>query len=110
MVSGSKTDTTLFPTRLNGIPCSTPSWLGMHPPCIYAGAVASAMGFGLCRSKMMNGIVALHLLPMRKDDVCVCEKLSVEAECFGDVCKLCFIVVLATTSSTGAQIGEDSFL
>ncbi|GKB80303.1 hypothetical protein Tco_0947198, partial [Tanacetum coccineum] len=32
----------------------------IHPPCIYAGAVASAMGFGLCRSKMMNGIVALH--------------------------------------------------
>ncbi|PWA97168.1 cytochrome P450 71A9 [Artemisia annua] len=40
----------------------------IHPPCIYAGAVASAMGFGLCRSKMMNGIVALHLPPMRKDD------------------------------------------
>ncbi|KAL0288128.1 UNVERIFIED_CONTAM: putative cytochrome c biosynthesis protein [Sesamum calycinum] len=32
----------------------------IHPPCIYAGDVASAMGFGLCRSKMMNGIVALH--------------------------------------------------
>ncbi|KAJ0781179.1 putative cytochrome c assembly protein [Helianthus annuus] len=26
------------------------------------------MGFGLCRSKMMNGIVALHSPPMRKDD------------------------------------------
>ncbi|KAK8574539.1 hypothetical protein V6N12_062229 [Hibiscus sabdariffa] len=25
------------------------------------------MGFGLCRSKMMNGIVALHSSPMRKD-------------------------------------------
>jgi hypothetical protein len=25
------------------------------------------MGFGLCRSKMMNGIVALHSPPMRKD-------------------------------------------
>nr|GEV94324.1 disease resistance protein At4g27190-like [Tanacetum cinerariifolium] len=36
--------------------------------CIYAGAVASAMGFGLCRSKMMNRIVALHSPPMRKDD------------------------------------------
>ena len=24
----------------------------IHPPCIYAGDVASAMGFGLCRSKM----------------------------------------------------------
>lgn len=41
--------------------------LAIHPPCIYAGDVASAMGFGLCRSKMMNGIVALHSLPMRKN-------------------------------------------
>lgn len=39
----------------------------IHPPCIYAGDVASAMGFGLCRSKMMNGIVSLHSPPMRKD-------------------------------------------
>ena len=39
----------------------------IHPPCIYAGDVASAMGFGLCRSKMMNGIVALYSPPMRKD-------------------------------------------
>ena len=39
----------------------------IHPPRIYAGDVASAMGFGLCRSKMMNGIVALHSPPMRKD-------------------------------------------
>jgi cytochrome c biogenesis factor len=38
----------------------------IHPPCIYAGDVASAMGFGLCRSKMMNGIVALHSPPMRR--------------------------------------------
>ena len=41
--------------------------LAIHPPRIYAGDVASAMGFGLCRSKMMNGIVALHSPPMRKD-------------------------------------------
>nr|YP_001661407.1 cytochrome c biogenesis FN [Cycas taitungensis]QXE43894.1 cytochrome c biogenesis FN [Cycas revoluta]BAF98409.1 cytochrome c biogenesis FN [Cycas taitungensis] len=40
--------------------------LAIHPPCIYAGDVASAMGFGLCRSKMMNGIVALYS-PMQKD-------------------------------------------
>ncbi|GJV49603.1 cytochrome c biogenesis FN [Tanacetum coccineum] len=40
----------------------------IHPPCIYARAITSAMGFGLCRSKMMNGIVALHSPPMRKDD------------------------------------------
>ncbi|KAK4414738.1 putative cytochrome c biosynthesis protein [Sesamum alatum] len=40
---------------------------GIHPPCIYAGDVASAMGFGLCRSKMMNGIVVLHPPLMRKD-------------------------------------------
>ncbi|EPS74672.1 hypothetical protein M569_00047, partial [Genlisea aurea] len=39
----------------------------IHPPCIYAGDVASAMGFSLCRSKMMNGIVALHSPLMRKD-------------------------------------------
>nr|BCT43036.1 cytochrome c biogenesis FN [Musa itinerans var. formosana] len=39
----------------------------IHPPCIYAGDVASAIGFSLCRSKMMNGIVALHSPPMRKD-------------------------------------------
>ena len=32
----------------------------IHPPCIYAGDVTNAMGFDLCRSKMMNGIVALH--------------------------------------------------
>lgn len=41
--------------------------LSIHPPCIYAGEVASAMGFGLCGSKMMNGIVALHSPPMRRD-------------------------------------------
>ncbi|GJX57708.1 hypothetical protein Tco_0287605, partial [Tanacetum coccineum] len=38
----------------------------IHPLCIYTGAVASAMGFGLCRSKMMNGIVVLHSPPMPK--------------------------------------------
>nr|YP_010574234.1 cytochrome c biogenesis Fn [Phyllospadix iwatensis]UZH94086.1 cytochrome c biogenesis Fn [Phyllospadix iwatensis] len=41
--------------------------LSIHPPCIYAGEVASAMGFGLCRSKMMNGIVALHSPVLYKD-------------------------------------------
>ena len=40
--------------------------LAIHPPRIYAGDVASAMGFGLCRSKMMNGIVALYS-PMQKE-------------------------------------------
>ncbi|KAM3304044.1 hypothetical protein P3S67_015076 [Capsicum chacoense] len=39
----------------------------IHPPSIYAGDVASAMVFGLCRSKMINGIVPLHSLPMQKD-------------------------------------------
>ncbi|KAL6000407.1 hypothetical protein ACLOJK_024102 [Asimina triloba] len=39
----------------------------IHPPHMYAGDGASAMGFDLCRSKMMNGIVALHSPPMRKD-------------------------------------------
>ena len=36
----------------------------IHPPCIYAGDVASAMGFGLCRSQMKNGIV-LHSQSIR---------------------------------------------
>nr|QJS35650.1 cytochrome c biogenesis FN [Taxus cuspidata] len=40
--------------------------LAIHPPCIYAGDVASAMGFGLCIYKMMNGIVALYS-PMQKE-------------------------------------------
>ncbi|KAL3528265.1 hypothetical protein ACH5RR_007587 [Cinchona calisaya] len=39
----------------------------IHPPCIYARDVASAMGFDFCRSKMRNRIVALHSPPMRKD-------------------------------------------
>nr|YP_010901723.1 cytochrome c biogenesis FN [Suriana maritima]WIL07943.1 cytochrome c biogenesis FN [Suriana maritima] len=55
----------------------------IHPPCIYAGDVASAMGFGLCRSKIWNGIVALHSPPMRKD---VAEKngtLLCSAGCVG---------------------------
>nr|WOH22558.1 cytochrome c biogenesis FN [Gastrodia javanica] len=38
----------------------------IHPPRIYAGDVASAMGFGLCRSKMIQSLVALHSPPMRK--------------------------------------------
>ncbi|RZC75519.1 hypothetical protein C5167_051000 [Papaver somniferum] len=41
--------------------------LAIHHPCIYAGDIASAMGFGLCRSKMLNGIVARHSPPMRND-------------------------------------------
>lgn len=41
--------------------------LAIHPPFIYAGDVASAIGFSLCISKMMNGIVALHSPPMLKD-------------------------------------------
>eukprot|EP01018_Ginkgo_biloba_P041077 Gb_04093 [translate_table: standard] len=40
--------------------------LAIHPPRIYAEDVASAMGFGLYRSKMMNRIVALYS-PMQKD-------------------------------------------
>ena len=37
--------------------------LSIHPPCIYAGEVASAMGFGLCLSTMRNGLLALHSPP-----------------------------------------------
>nr|YP_006280920.1 cytochrome c biogenesis FN [Spirodela polyrhiza]AFI54930.1 cytochrome c biogenesis FN [Spirodela polyrhiza] len=51
--------------ELNPVPQDPIS--AIHPPRIYAGDVASAIGFGLCRSKMMNGIVALHSPPMRKD-------------------------------------------
>ncbi|KAI3926783.1 hypothetical protein MKW92_014145 [Papaver armeniacum] len=35
--------------------------LAIHPPCIYAGDIASAMGFGLCRSKMLNGIEPIRI-------------------------------------------------
>nr|AQK77853.1 cytochrome c biogenesis FN [Lophophytum mirabile subsp. bolivianum] len=52
----------------------------IHPPCIYAGDVACAMGFGLCRSKMMNGIVALHSPLMRKD---AAEKNGTLLRCVG---------------------------
>ncbi|GJS10072.1 cytochrome c biogenesis FN [Tanacetum coccineum] len=54
-----------------------------YPPCIYTGAIASAMGFGLCRSKMMNGIVALHSSPMRKDDAEKNGRLFRSAGCVG---------------------------
>ncbi|KAI3842482.1 hypothetical protein MKX03_035089 [Papaver bracteatum] len=39
--------------------------LAIHPSCIYAGDIASAMGFGLCRSKFLNGIVARQSPPMQ---------------------------------------------
>ncbi|GJR58463.1 cytochrome c biogenesis FN [Tanacetum coccineum] len=55
----------------------------IHPPCIYTGAISSAMGFGLCRSKMMNGIVALHSPPMRKDDAEKNGRLFRSAGCVG---------------------------
>nr|KAJ0196050.1 hypothetical protein LSAT_V11C700368990 [Lactuca sativa] len=41
------------------------------------------MGFGLCRSKMMNGIVALHSPPMRKDDAGKNGRLFRSAACIG---------------------------
>jgi Cytochrome C assembly protein len=40
--------------------------LAIHPPCIYAGYVASAIGFCLCLTKIMNGLSALYL-PMRRE-------------------------------------------
>ena len=40
--------------------------LAIHPPCIYAGYVASAIGFCSCPAKIMNGISALYL-PMRRE-------------------------------------------
>nr|QKI32050.1 cytochrome c biogenesis FN [Ombrophytum subterraneum] len=55
----------------------------IHPPCIYAGDVASAMGFGLCRSKMMNGIVAFHSPPMRIESAEKNGRLFRSAGCVG---------------------------
>nr|QXE44301.1 cytochrome c biogenesis FN [Taiwania cryptomerioides] len=46
--------------------------LAIHPPCIYAGDVASAMGFGLCIYKMMNGIVALYSPMQREGNGALC--------------------------------------
>ncbi|KAK7234142.1 hypothetical protein RIF29_45420 [Crotalaria pallida] len=79
----------------------------IHPPCIYAGDVASAMGFGLCRSKMMNGIVALHSPPMRKDAAekkgtllrsagCVVSRITSElfTKKFKDVVATCYPALL----------------
>lgn len=57
--------------------------LSIHPPCIYAGEVASAMGFGLCLSKMLNGIVALHSPPMRRDAAEKNGRLLRSAGCVG---------------------------
>ncbi|KAK9089827.1 hypothetical protein Scep_028909 [Stephania cephalantha] len=56
----------------------------IHPPRIYAGDVASAMGFGLCRSKMMNGIVALHSPPMRRIPPKRMEHCFALLDAFGD--------------------------
>jgi hypothetical protein len=40
--------------------------LAIHPPCIYAGYVASAISFCLCPAKIMNALSALYL-PMRRE-------------------------------------------
>jgi cytochrome c biogenesis factor len=40
--------------------------LAIHPPCIYVGYVANAIGFHLCLSRIMNVIFALYLL-MQKE-------------------------------------------
>nr|AZS52481.1 cytochrome c biogenesis FN [Balanophora laxiflora]UPI49001.1 cytochrome c biogenesis FN [Balanophora laxiflora] len=52
-------------SELNPVPQDPLS--AIHPPFIYAGEVASAMGFVLCRSKMMTGIVILHSPPIRNN-------------------------------------------
>nr|WGU13481.1 cytochrome c biogenesis Fn [Selenipedium aequinoctiale] len=57
----------------------------IHPPRIYAGDVASAMGFGLCRSKMMNRIVALHSPPIMKHAAEKNETLLRSAGCVGSL-------------------------
>nr|YP_010934692.1 CcmFn [Rhodiola juparensis]WKV26776.1 CcmFn [Rhodiola juparensis] len=53
----------------------------IHPPCIYGGDVASAMGFGLCRSQILFG--ALHSPPMRKDAAEKNGRLLRSAGCVG---------------------------
>jgi hypothetical protein len=40
--------------------------LAIHPPCIYVGYAASAIGFCLCLTKIMNGISVLYLLMQRE--------------------------------------------
>lgn len=72
--------------------------LAIHPPCIYAGDIASAMGFGLCRSKMLNGIVARHSPPMRNDAAEKNGTLLCSAGCVGSRL-LKFKDVGTTTSS-----------
>nr|WNR49287.1 cytochrome c biogenesis FN [Acorus tatarinowii] len=54
--------------------------LAIHPPCIYLGDVASALGFGLCVSKMMNGILTSFSLCSKKESsentVVTCEVMK----------------------------------
>ncbi|KAI3953328.1 hypothetical protein MKW92_039254 [Papaver armeniacum] len=81
--------------------------LAIHPPCIYAGDIASAMGFGLCRSKMLNGIVARHSPPMRNDAAEKNGTLLRSAGCVGsrllkfkDVGTTYFVSLLTAGAST----------
>nr|AEM46215.1 cytochrome c biogenesis FN [Silene noctiflora] len=55
----------------------------IHPPCLYAGAVASAIVFVLAISKMMTGIVALYSPTMRKDAASKTVSLLCSALCLG---------------------------
>jgi len=43
--------------------------LTIHPPCIYAGYITSAIGFCLCLSRIMNVIFALYLLMQKEGRV-----------------------------------------
>nr|ULQ69826.1 cytochrome c biogenesis Fn [Prionium serratum] len=55
----------------------------IHPPRIYAGAVASAIGFALARYKMINAILALHYPTMRKHAQQKNARLLTSAACLG---------------------------
>nr|AJP33501.1 cytochrome c biogenesis FN [Gnetum gnemon]QJH91904.1 cytochrome c maturation subunit FN [Gnetum gnemon] len=83
--------------------------LAIHPPCIFAGAVASAMGFGLCinkmMNKMMNGIVALYS-PMQKErrtlpssSGCVGARVTRELFTLTDKCHPCLRQLLRSNRS-----------
>jgi len=43
--------------------------LAIHPPCIYARYIASAIGFRLCLFRIMNVIFALYLLMQKEGRV-----------------------------------------
>nr|YP_009227133.1 cytochrome c biogenesis F [Welwitschia mirabilis]AMA20990.1 cytochrome c biogenesis F [Welwitschia mirabilis]QXE44326.1 cytochrome c biogenesis FN [Welwitschia mirabilis] len=77
----------------------------IHPPCIYAGAAASAMGFGLCIMCLMNGIYTLYS-PMQKlrrtlpsSSGCARARGWIELFTLTDKCHPCLLVLLLRNRS-----------